>query len=259
MRKPHSTNPRAARRKARRKELARAAAQAALHGGGDPSPVTVRLVVQIGIALTIALVMLTVLTAIATGGPQGLFYWKTLWLVIAHLGGGSLMNAGAGLEMKVPTWFVIMQSFLQDAITVCFVYALFAWGYKRFAHWPVVGQKLDAAHKAALEHSDVVRPYGVIGLIVFVLLPLWATGPIVATVMGYILGLGAFTTLITVNFACLLCTLVYVYFYGVLANWNPGVAIGLLGVMLGITVLGILYGAVRFLWSKDTATPPLQD
>lgn len=201
--------------------------------------------------LVVLLVALTWATAIAVGTPVLAFFRDTLYLVLMHFAAGSLGNAGAGYELKMPDWFVIYQCFMQDTIICCYTFALFAWAFKRFAHWPIIGPNIVAAHKAAIEHSHIIRPYGMIGLSLFVIVPMWATGPIVGTIIGYIIGLGAFTTLATISVSCLLCTIFYVEFYGWLRDFHPGVALGLLGVLLFFAIMGSLIGIVRYLWVKE--------
>jgi len=208
-------------------------------------------VLNVAHLLTVMLLLLTAATAVAVGAPLLAFFRNTLWLVLMHFAAGSLGNAGAGYELKMPQWFVIYQCFMQDTIICCYTYALFAWAFKRFKHWPIIGPNITAAHQAAIEHSHIIRPYGMIGLSLFVIVPMWATGPIVGTIIGYIIGLGAFTTLATISVSCLVCTIFYVEFYGWLRDFHPGVALGLLGVLLFFAIMGSLVGIVRYLWVKE--------
>lgn len=199
----------------------------------------------------LALIVLTWATAVAVGTPVVTFFRDTFYLILMHFAAGSLGNAGAGYELKMPEWFVIYQCFMQDTIICCYTFALFARAFKRFAHWPIIGPNIAAAHQAAIDHSHIIRPYGMIGLSLFVIVPMWATGPIVGTIIGYIIGLGAFTTLVTISVSCLVCTIFYVEFYSWLRDFNPGVALGLMGVLLVFATFGALVGIVRHLWVKE--------
>lgn len=217
----------------------------------EPSAQTLRFIMHLANLMVVAFIVVTVLTAIATGEPVAKFLRNTVWLWAAHFGAGSFGNAGAGFELKMPTWFVIFQSSMQDTIIVCYVYSLFAWAYKRFSNWPVIGRNIAEAHKQALDHSHIIRPWGVTGLVIFVIVPMWATGPIVGTIIGYIIGLGAFSTLVTISVSCALCSVFYVFFYEWLREWNPGVALGIMGVLLVFATFGALVGIVRYLWVKE--------
>jgi len=218
---------------------------------GEPSPQTLRFIMHVANLMVLAFIVVSVLAAIADPKPVAVFLRNTVWLIVAHFGAGSFGNAGAGFELQMPTWFIIFQSCMQDTIIVCYVYSLFAWAYKRFSNWPVIGENIAEAHKQALDHSHIIRPWGVTGLIIFVVVPMWATGPIVGTIIGYIIGLGAVSTLVTISVSCAVCSVFYVYFYEWLREWNPGIALGIMGVLLVLAIFGTLLWIVRYLWVKE--------
>jgi L-asparagine transporter-like permease len=43
-----------------------------------------------------------------------------------------------------------------------------------------------------------VRPFGIIGLFVFVFLPFWMTGPVVGSIIGFLIGLRPWVNLVVV-------------------------------------------------------------
>lgn len=226
---------------------------------GEPSPATLRFIFGLGFASIVFTFVFCYLAALYLGLPASEIFKKTGGLMAAHTMGGRLFNAGAGIELHLPNWFIIYQCWIYDFVLMCFGYPLFAWGYKKASHLPIVGPHLDSAHKAALAHSDTVRPYGLMGLMIFVITPIWATGPLVGTILGYVLGLGAAPTFLAVGTANMMSTVFYVYAYAWLADKNQRLALGLLAAILGIAILGFLFRVVRNLWISETsaASAPL--
>lgn len=219
---------------------------------GEPSRATLWFIFSLGIASIVFTGVFCYVTALLLKRPPAEVFQKTLGLMAAHTAGGRLFNAGAGIEMHLPNWFIIYQCWIYDFVLMCFGYPLFAWGYKKASHLPMVGPQLDSAHKAALAHSDTVRPYGLMGLMIFVITPIWATGPLVGTILGYILGLGAAPTFLAVGAANMMSTVFYVYAYAWLADKNQRLALGLLAAILGIAILGFLFRIVRNLWISES-------
>lgn len=230
---------------------------------GEPTTRTLWIVFHLGNFLLASFIAITFVTALAYHWPVGDFFQKTLGMIGAHFAAGNLGNAGAGFKFGMPTWFIIYQCFIQDTIAMCYTYALFAAGYKRFSHWPIIGPRLAGMHQSALENSHIVRPYGIPGLMIFVIVPMWATGPIVGTIVGYVLGLGATTTLLTISTANMISTTVYVNAYNKLLAFNENIAYGVIAVILGFTMIGVLAGMAGHLWFKESKAhspmPPEDD
>jgi hypothetical protein len=224
---------------------------------GEPSRATLRFIFVLGFASIAFTVVFCYISALTLGRPPAEIFQKTLGLMAAHTAGGRLFNAGAGIEMHLPDWFIIYQCWIYDFVLMCFGYPLFAWGYKKASHLPLVGPHLDSAHQAALTHSHTVRPYGLAGLMIFVITPIWATGPLVGTILGYILGLGAAPTFLAVGSANMISTVFYVYAYAWLADKNQRLALGLLAAILGIAILGFLFRMARKLWISESPAAAL--
>ena len=117
---------------------------------------------------------------------------------MAHFVGGRAGNAGEGLEQDFNPWFLFFQSCMQDFILMFLAYPWFVRGFQQFTKVPVIGPHLASAHTLALKYKKDIAPYGGVGLMVFVFIPIWSTGPLVGVIVGYLLGLGVLLTFTSV-------------------------------------------------------------
>ena len=134
-------------------------------------------------------------TALIWGKPY-IHAWQ---LVLAHLVGGRPLNASVGTALGFGRTFILFQACMQDLVFSLYLYPCIISGYRFAARWPVVGRALYNTHRLAFEHKDRLAPYGMAGLAIFVVLPLWGTGPYVGIAAGYLMGLGALRTFAAVT------------------------------------------------------------
>ncbi len=86
---------------------------------------------------------------------------------------------------------VITVCIISETILVLLFYPLFVFSWRHLLVIKWLKNTFERIHKAAETHKDKVQKYGLIGLFVFVWLPFWMTGPVVGSVIGFLLGLKA--------------------------------------------------------------------
>lgn len=116
-------------------------------------------------------------------------YAKVWQLVIAHLVGGRPGNVLVGIELGFHPLFIYFQCCLQDVIILLLFYPPLVAGYRRAIEWRVLGPALVTIREQADRHKSKIEPYGVAGLMIFVIFPFWSTGALVGAVVGYLLGM----------------------------------------------------------------------
>ncbi len=167
--------------------------------------------------------------------------YKDVWqLVLAHLVGGRPLNVLRGLDLGFHPLFIYLQCCLEDVIILCLFYPLVVAGYRRAVEWRVLGPALVTIRETAAKHKSKIEPYGVAGLMVFVIFPFWSTGALVGAVVGYLLGMRtwvAFSAVITGNF---IAAALWVWLFDRINEFSSHLTQGLL-----ITILvGVLVTAV---------------
>lgn len=177
-------------------------------------------------------------------------------LVVAHIGAGRAGNAAWGVKLGFPNWFILYQSCMVDFILMFLLYPIFVLCYRRFNTVPLIGTTLASIHESAMEHRDRIKPYGVVGLLVFVLVPIWSTGPLVGVVVGFLIGLGPLLTFSTVIIADIIAVAAYVWAYEWVNTYNSTLGWVLVGIIVAFFIGGTLYRWLRGKKGKKTGHKP---
>lgn len=144
-----------------------------------------------------------------------------LKMIIAGIAGGKGISipVGLGFQPKWPEWLIVFVAAMQDVIAVFWIFpfiVLFKNGVikGKFMH-DIVKNAEDTVH----QHRKWVKPFGVIGVGIFVWIPLTMTGPIIGSVLGLILGMDTLTIMLTVTIAGVLSAICWTYLFDVMFTW----------------------------------------
>ncbi len=105
-------------------------------------------------------------------------------LLIGRAAGMSFGYAN-GLDHAV----VICSNVLVETIQVLVLYPLFALSWRNLVDVRRLRRVLVEMRRSAEASRPRVARYGMVGLFVFVFLPFWMTGPVVGSIIGFLLGL----------------------------------------------------------------------
>ena len=210
----------------------------AIQSPGEPSARTLSLMLFLGFLLLTANILIWLGGWALIGKPYG-HTWQ-IFLYAVFLGRAAAV--GVGREMGFASLFLFFQTAAADLIIVFLVYPVFVKGYQHLTRVRYIGNTLDSMHKVALSYKPVIAPYGFVGLMLFVIFPFWSTGALVGAILGYIIGMPALATLVSINLGNVISIGAWVWFYDLVRDWNRGVALALLALILAIAIAGIVVG-----------------
>ena len=90
---------------------------------------------------------------------------------------------GMGHRTVIPICIII------ETILVLIFYPLFVFSWRHLLVIKWLKNIFERTQTSAEKHKEKIQRYGVIGLFLFVWFPFWMTGPIVGSVIGFLLGL----------------------------------------------------------------------
>jgi len=140
--------------------------------------------------------------------------------------------------------FLVALNFFIESIMVLILYPLFvlSWNKLDFVSYPPLIQYLERSKMNAHKYGPLIKRYGMIGLILFVLTPFAMTGPVVGSFVGFSIGLRHRVTLSIVLSSTLIAIILWIYliknFEEMLITYSNILMIGL---MIAATVLFLWY------------------
>ncbi|MCD4742714.1 MAG: small multi-drug export protein [Desulfobacteraceae bacterium] len=138
-----------------------------------------------GIALSLLLIFFIIFYAVTD-----LHTAEILVLVfVAHTFGGRAAGIGLCILNGFGAFPTILYNFYIEVLIVCFTYAGFVYSTTNYLKVEWLMKFMDRLAVKALEQKDKIEPFGWIGIFLFVMAPLPVTGPVVGSIIGYMLRL----------------------------------------------------------------------
>ena len=129
-----------------------------------------------------------------------------------------LIGPGAGMTFGYASGMTHLQvmplNMLVETLHVLIFFPLFALSWQHLFDLPVLKSFVARMHEAAELRGGMVRKFGIAGLMVFVFVPFWMTGPVVGSIIGFLIGLRPWVNLTIV----LLSTYVAISLWALLLN-----------------------------------------
>ena len=112
-----------------------------------------------------------------------------LAVITTHLTGGRAMGVTAALDRGFKTWEAITLGSLIEASVVCFFFSVFSLSFKKLITVRFLDSAMANVHRSAENQRRHILRWGIPGLLMFVWFPFFMTGPVVGSVIGYLLGM----------------------------------------------------------------------
>ena len=158
------------------------------------------------------------------------------------LGRAAGMAFGYSLGLRHGT--IIPICIIIETVFVLICYPLFVFSWRRLLVINWLKRIFERTQKAAEAHKGNVQKYGIIGLFVFVWFPFWMTGPVVGSVIGFLLGLRVWLNMTVVLGGTYVAILGWAFFlrqfHERVASYSPYAVMVLVALLLIIIIVGHL-------------------
>ncbi len=111
---------------------------------------------------------------------------------------GRAAGMSFGYAVSLGHGVVVPVNMLIETILVLLFYPLFVFSWRHLVEIRGLTKIIKRTTMAAEANRESIRKYGMIGLLAFVWLPFWMTGPVVGCAIGFLLGLRTWVNLTVV-------------------------------------------------------------
>ncbi len=113
---------------------------------------------------------------------------KVLVLIfLAHTLGGRAAGIGLCIMNNFGPLITICYNFYLEVLIVCFTYSIFVLSVNNYIQIPWLLKMMEKISNNALEQKDKIAAYGWIGIFLFVMAPFFMTGPMIGSIIGYMI------------------------------------------------------------------------
>jgi len=129
-----------------------------------------------------------------------------------------------------------------ETIQVLVLYPLFVFSWRQLLVINRLKNIFERTQRAAERHKDKVQKYGAIGVFAFVWFPFWMTGPVVGSVIGFLLGLRVWVNMTAVlagTYVAIFCWALFLrQLHEQVAVYSSYAGLILMALLIAIILLG---------------------
>ncbi len=175
---------------------------------------------------------------------------ETLGLAfIAHTFGGRAAGIGLCIMNGWGPTVTIAYNFYLEVLIVCFSYSIFVLTTNNYIRVIWVTNFMERLAQKAIEQKERVGTFGWVGLFVFVMLPLPVTGPVVGSIIGYMLRINLFKNFSATSTGTLTAIIVWFFCFDFLEQRFQIIQYVFAGIIL-LVLLSHYKAIVKLLFGK---------
>ncbi len=133
-------------------------------------------------------------------------------MAAAHMAAGKGVSVVQGLALGLHPIVILMLATISDVILMLLVYPVFVFSYENFFESRLFQKHMRPMFESAQKRIDRIGRFKLLGVFIIVWLPLWMTGVIVGSIIGYLLGLRARETLSAAGLGTFTSILLWLFF-----------------------------------------------
>jgi len=129
---------------------------------------------------------------------------KTTGIVFTNLLVGRVPALSFGYAAELTNFTVISINIITEMILVTAIYPLFVFSFNGVLKIKVLEDFFTEVQEKKKEHQEKFDIYGKFGLFIFVFIPFWMTGPIVGSIIGFLIGMKHYVVIFIVFIATII-------------------------------------------------------
>lgn len=128
---------------------------------------------------------------------------------IVHIMGGRALGIAACLSADISLFYTILYNFFLEVIIVLITYGIVVLIMRNIIQPKLFRSTVRQAELAAQDQKTNIKKYGALGLFLFVMLPFFMTGPVIGSIIGYLLNYKAINNFLIVFSGTLSSIVIY--------------------------------------------------
>ncbi len=176
--------------------------------------------------------------------------YNLLLMVATHFAGGRASSIAYGVT-ALPNWLVAFQALYTDVAFLFLIYPTLIFCYRYYSEKRFFRQRMQPFFDTARRSLSFLGRFKTLGVFLFVWCPLWMTGMLVGSILGFLIGLKTWVNMMTVILGSVFSVISYIFLYAQLFQWLEGFHSGLpILVVIAIVAVAILMRFVKRLRKK---------
>ena len=133
-------------------------------------------------------------------------------MTVTNLFFGRAAGISYGYTVEFRDSIIIVFNIAIELITVMIIYPLFVLSWKKSVDIKVLRHFFITVKRQKLKYKSFFEKYGKYGLFIFVWFPFWMTGPVVGSIVGFLIGIKHYVTIAIVLLGTSLAIVIWTYF-----------------------------------------------
>ena len=137
---------------------------------------------------------------------------KLLAMSVTNFFFGRAAGISYGYTAGFNDGIIIFMNIMIEFIMVLIIYPLFVLSWNKSLNIAFLKSFFSSVENQRIKYKDFFKKYGKYGLFIFVWFPFWMTGPIVGAIIGFLVGIKHYTTLLIVLSGTSVAIVIWTYF-----------------------------------------------
>jgi len=125
---------------------------------------------------------------------------------------GRAAGISYGFTVEFSDRVIILMNMMIEYIMVMITYPLFVFSWNRSLNIKYLRHFFISVKRQKLKYKSFFEKYGKYGLFLFVWFPFWMTGPVIGSIIGFLIGIKHYTTIFIVLSGTSLAIVIWTYF-----------------------------------------------